>query len=375
MSFIQNNSLLILNVRPGEMMESQSGIQMHNPKIFGRLENNDCKKDIAFIVIHPTSNFMAHYLFEPFNKRNLSLLGLNTRYMGNDTMLLMERAIQDLGAGVKYLREQNYKKIILIGNSGGGALVAMYQEQAENLTIKTTPDNLTIDLENGDLPKADGIVLLCAHPGRAFTLTDWIDPSITNEQDLFSHDPTIDMYNTDNGPKYETEWLLNYRKVQRDRNDYLTDWVISRLDEMDQSVASDQAFIVHRTMADPRFLDLSLDPNDREPGTIWGDPKQINYAANNIGRFTTLRSFLSQWSMRLSRANGPKCLSNTTVPVLNVNFTADKCVFPSQIEMWSKACGDRCTDYSLKGAEHYPHHTPNKIDELSDVIAEWTEEI
>ena len=57
MSFIQNNSLLILNVRPGEMMESQSGIQMHNPKIFGRLEKNDCKKDIAFIIIHPTCYF------------------------------------------------------------------------------------------------------------------------------------------------------------------------------------------------------------------------------------------------------------------------------------------------------------------------------
>ena len=115
MSIEHNDSLLILNVRRGEMMESQSGIQMHNPKIFGRLENNRPEKDLAFIIIHPTSNFMAHYLFEPFNKRNLSLLGLNTRYIGNDTMLLMERAIQDLGAGVKYLRKQGYKKIILIG--------------------------------------------------------------------------------------------------------------------------------------------------------------------------------------------------------------------------------------------------------------------
>ena len=375
MSIEHNDSLLILNVRRGEMMESQSGIQMHNPKIFGRLENNRPEKDLAFIIIHPTSNFMAHYLFEPFNKRSLSLLGLNTRYIGNDTMLLMERAIQDLGAGVKYLRKQGYKKIILIGNSGGGALVSMYQEQAENLTIKTTPDNLFIDLKNEDLPKADGIILLCAHPGRAYTLTDWIDPAVTNEQDLFSHDPSIDMYNTNNGPKYKKKWLSNYRKVQLDRNNRLTDWVISRLDKMDHSVASDQAFIIHRTMADPRFLDLSLDPNDREPGTIWGDPKKINYAANNIGRFTTLRSFLSQWSVRLSRADGPKCLSNTTIPVLNVNFTADKCVFPSQIEMWSKACGNRCTNYNLKGAEHYPHNTPDKIDELSNLITDWSDQI
>jgi hypothetical protein len=28
----------------------------------------------------------------------------------------------------------------------------------------------------------------------------------------------------------------------------------------------ERPFIVHRTLADPRFLDPALDPNDRRPG-------------------------------------------------------------------------------------------------------------
>jgi len=132
-------------------------------------------------------------------------------------------------------------------------------------------------------------------------------------------------------------------------------------------------------MADPRFLDLSLDPNDRDEGTIWGDPKAINYAANNIGRFTTLRSFLSQWSKRLSRADGPKCLAATTVPILNVDYTADKCVFPSQIRSWSDAAEQnhpgRLNEYALTDTGHYPHETPEKIEELCDLLVDWADKI
>ena len=370
-----NGELLILSVRHGGMMESQSGIQQNAPKIFGRLESAGCDDNTAFVVIHPTSNFMAHYLFDPLKQRRRALLGLNTRYMANDSMLLMERAIQDLGAGIRHLRDRGYEKIILLGNSGGGALAAMYQEQAEHLTITTTPDGRPIDLTAEDFPPVDGIALLCAHPGRAHTLTDWIDPAITDEHDLLSVAPALDMYNPENGPPYDAAWLSTYRAAQLARNERLTDWVLGRLEVVAGTPASDHAFVVHRTMADPRFLDLSLDPNDRDTGTIWGEAKPINYAANNIGRFTTLRSFLSQWSLRLSRADGPKCLANTSVPVLNVDYTEDKCVFPSQIKMWSDAAAGRCTDYALKGVGHYPHERPEKIEEVCDLLVDWADQI
>ena len=372
-----NGELLVLSVRQGGHMESQSGLQMNAPKIFGRLAADGCDPKTAFVVIHPTSNFMAHYMFDPLHRRGRALLGLNTRYIANDTMLLMERAIQDLGAGIRELRGRGYDKIVLVGNSGGGALAAMYQDQAENLTIETTPDGRAIEIAPEDLPPIDGIALLCAHPGRAVTLREWIDAAVTDEADLLATDAGLDMYNPDNGPPYDADWLARYRDAQQARCDRLTDWVLARLDELDRGgdahPARDQAFVVNRTMADPRFLDLSLDANDREAGTLWGDARTVNYAANNIGRFTTLRSFLSQWSPRTSRADGPDCLSRTSVPVLNVEYSADNAVFPSQVRAWAAAAEGRVTDHVLKGAPHYLHAHPHFIEEVADVLVQWAD--
>lgn len=372
-----NGELLVLSVRQGGHMESQSGLQMNAPKIFGRLAADGCDPKTAFVVIHPTSNFMAHYMFDPLQRRGRALLGLNTRYIANDTMLLMERAIQDLGAGIRELRGRGYDKIVLLGNSGGGALAAMYQDQAENLTIETTPDGRAIEIAPEDLPPIDGIALLCAHPGRAVTLREWIDAAVIDEADLLATDAGLDMYNPDNGPPYGADWLARYRDAQQARCDRLTDWVLARLDELaqggDAHPARDQAFVVNRTMADPRFLDLSLDANDREAGTLWGDARTVNYAANNIGRFTTLRSFLSQWSPRTSRADGPDCLSRTSVPVLNVEYSADNAVFPSQVRAWAAAAEGRVTDHVLKGAPHYLHAHPHFIEEVADVLVQWAD--
>ena len=83
---------------------------------------------------------MGHYLIGPLAERGICCMGLNSRYMGNDTVLLMERAIQDLGAGVQFLRAAGYEKVVLIGNSGGAALASFYQAQAEKLTAHHFPD-------------------------------------------------------------------------------------------------------------------------------------------------------------------------------------------------------------------------------------------
>lgn len=366
----------MLDVGRGAAMESQSGLQMLFPKIYGRFADEGCDRKLAFLVMHPASNFMGHYLIEPLARRRRAILALNSRYVANDTMLLLERAIQDLGAGVRFLRDRGYERVVLIGNSGGGALAALYQAQAEKLTIATTPDGRPIDLRPEHLPPADAVALVCAHPGRAFTLTDWLDPSVLREDDLLGADPDLDMYNPANGPPYDPAWLDRYRARQRRRNEDLTDWCVRRIRALETAPnprALDEAFVVHRTMADPRFLDLTLDPSDRAPGTVWGPPREVNYAPNNIGRFTTLRSFLSQWSFSHSRGDGPARLAETTVPVLNVDFTADQIVFPSQIRAWSAAAKGRVEDAAIGGVNHYPQTDPGAVERLADILAEWAD--
>src|SRR6266436_3201339 len=253
------SSLVMLDVAPGAALESLSGIQSHNPRIYGRIEYAGQSQDVAYLVIHPTNNFMGHYLMEPVRDRGRTILALNTRYLGNDTMLLMERAIQDLGAGVSFLRRRGFKRIVLIGNSGGASLVALYQQQAERLSISHTPDGRPIDLKVEDLPPADAVVLLAGHCGRPFALTDSLDPSVTGEHDSASTDPALDMFNPENGPPYAQSWLRRYREAQLARNERLTDKALKSIADAasDALGAASQAFVVRRTNADPRTLDLS----------------------------------------------------------------------------------------------------------------------
>jgi pimeloyl-ACP methyl ester carboxylesterase len=126
---------------------------------------------------------------------------------------------------------------------------------------------------------------------------------------------------------------------------------------------------VHRTLADPRCLDVSIDPNDRPPNmTVWGPPRAQNYAANSMGRFTTLTAFLSQWA-RCSRADGPITLARTSVPVLLIEHTADASTFPSDHDTWAEAAGARVTRRQLKGGTHYLTGQPELIAQLADEIS------
>lgn len=371
----QFGRLVGIDVKPGGPGDSQSGLNLLNPRIWGRLADERCGRELAFVVIHPSSNFHGHYLVGPLERRGCALLALNTRYAGNDATLLMERCIQDLGAGVAFLRQQGYRKVVLIGNSGGGSLAAFYQAQAERLTIRDTPDGRPIDLEPEDLPPADGLAFCAAHPGRAQVLTDWLDPSVTDEADMLAADAALDMFNPKNGPPFEREWLKRYRAAQLARNERITRWALERLSALDADRdperPKDAAFLVFRTAADPRFVDLSLDPSDRKAGTTRGSARASNYGVMHTGRICSLRSWLSQWSVRLSRAGGPENLERTSVPVLSVTYSADPVVFPSQVEEYTAAARRRASAHTLKGATHHMHGQPELVERLSDLLVDW----
>lgn len=363
---------IVIDVRAGAAHESQSGLQMNRPRIWG-VFNRVPSSRVAAMVIHPTSNFMGHYLLEPLGRRGIPTLGLNTRYAGNDVSLLFERAIQDLGAGVKWLRGQGFDAIVLIGNSGGGSLVSLYQAQAEHLDITATPAGDPIDLLPADLPPAQGIVLAAAHLGRSRTLEKWIDPSVIDESDVLSADPELDMFNPRNGPPYSKDFLARYRAAQIARLTRLEQWAKAKLRQLRATPSNprDMPFIVHRTVADPRCADPAIEPNDRAPMmTLWGPPRAQNYAVNAFARYTSLTSFLSQWAL-CSRADGPASLACTSVPVLLMEHTADSSVFPGDNDTWAQAAAGRVRRHKLQGATHYMVGQDNLIESLADEISEF----
>jgi pimeloyl-ACP methyl ester carboxylesterase len=356
---------------------ARSGVQ---PRIFARLADENCGRDVAFLLAHPAANFAQHYLIEPLQARGRAALGLCTRYLNNDSQLLMERVIQDIGAGVAFLRDQGFERIVLLGNSGGGAIASLYQAQAEHLTIAATPDGRPIDLRREDFPPADAIALASVHTSRAHQLRDGIDPALLDEADPLGIDPGLDLFNPANGPPFVAAWLERWQAARAARYRRLNDWVRARLRYLEARRGPesfpDEAFVIPRSYARAETLDPAIDPNDRPIGvTIWGDPVVTNTGPTGLARYTSLRSFLSQWGAD-SRADGPARLAETSVPVLNVIFSADEGIFPSETQLYSAAAEGRCTDYVLRGARHFVARQPDGarlVGELADTIVHWAE--
>src|SRR6185437_6499235 len=371
--------IVAISMRPSNIPEVGQGVQeMINPKVYGRFSDEGCSKDVAYLVLHPAVSFWNHYLVEPLNERRSAILALNSRAVNNDSTLLMERVIQDVGAGVRFLREEGYKKIVLIANSAGGPVMSLYQSQAEHLTIKSTPDGDPYDIIADDLPRADAIALVGAHLGRAQKFRVTLDPSLLSEQDPFGTDPALDMFNPENKPPYDRDWLKRYRAAQKARQERITAWVLAKLRELrdphGRQLTRDMGFVIYRTYANPATLDSTIDPNDRPSGTIFGNAQAVNYAAAMYGRFSTLTPYLSQWS-ELTIADGPNRIAETSVPVINVRFSADQGTFPTETAIYSTVCGARCEDYTLKGARHFPFKQkegPRLVNELADVLVDWT---
>ena len=385
---LRERRLAAIDVKPGAAMESQSGLQMLRPRIYGAYEapsgspGGGARSRTGAIVMHPTSNFMGHYLIAPLAERGIACLGLNSRYVGNDTVLLMERVLQDLGAGVKFMREAlGCERVVLVGNSGGAALAAYYQAEAERFTATTMVDGDPTHIVAADLPPVDAVALCAAHEGRSHLLARWIDPSVVDEHDGLAVDPALDMYDPANwadggaaAPRFAPAFLARFAAAQRGRRDRVEARVRARLAELRAIAAGprDEAFIVYRTHADPRCLDLSLDANDRRRGSVWGDARAVNFSANAMGRTTSLTAFLSQWSSA-SRAGGPENLARTSVPALLLTYTADQSTFPSTRDAWLAAGGDRIRNVDIVGGDHYLAGRVDLQSRVADEIAAFAE--
>jgi len=386
---MRERRLAAIDVRAGAAMESQSGLQMLRPRIYGAYEEaarthvrGGRGARVGAIVMHPTSNFMGHYLIAPLAERGITCLGLNSRFAGNDTVLVVERVLQDLGAGVRFMRETlGCARVVLVGNSGGAALAAYYQAEAERFTATTLVDGDPSGLVASDLPRVDGIALCAAHEGRAHLLVRWIDPAVVDEHDVLATDASLDMYDArhwldgaDRPPRYAPAFLERFAAAQRARRDRIEARVRARLAELRATAHGprDEAFVVHRTHADPRCLDLTLDANDRKAGSVWGDARAVNCAANAMGRTTSLVAFLSQWSSA-SRAGGPENLARTSPPVLLLTYTADQSTFPSTRAAWLAAAPGRIRNVDIVCGDHYLAGRADLQQRVADEIAAFAE--
>ncbi|HWP58660.1 MAG TPA: hypothetical protein VNL14_12285 [Candidatus Acidoferrales bacterium] len=327
------------------------------------------------LSMHPGSHGFRHFSLDGLGEVGLAALRLRSRFAGDDSTLIMEEVMLDIAAGVKFLREWGCKKVALFGHSGGGPLMAFYQSQAESPDVTATPAGDPPDLTKAELPKADAIVTSGAHLGRHRSLAARIDPAAVDETDPFATDADLDMYNPKNGPPYTQEFLTRYRAAQLARMERITSWAQAKLDgikKINHPVMRDLPFIVWRTEADPLYLDPTIEPNERTLGNNRGDDTfALNYAPKAQGRFTTLRSWLSQWSYSTANADTLKHIARIDVPLLVTHGTADRSPMSHARKIYDAAGTRDKTLYWAKGATHYYRGQNDLLLRTCATIKEW----
>jgi len=334
----------------------------------------------AIVFTHPIGSGSFLPMVTALAAAGHDVLYVNPRYRGNDTALIMEKCIADLGAALKDAKTRfGYEQYIMGGWSGGGSMSLFYQDQAENPTITHTPAGDAYDLTGMDLPPVDGIMLLAAHVSRAHTLTEWMDPSILDENKPFERDLELNIYDpkSPNQPSYSEAFVTKFRDAQLARNRRITAWVKDELASLKAAGEdnAERAFVVHGTMADVRWTDPTQDPSDRRPHECYlGEPKVANDGPVGLARFTTLRSWLSQWSFDDTNATGLGNAERISCPVLLINNTGDLACTPSHAKRLFEAVGHDDKEYhDIKGADHYYIERPDLMGEAVQLCSEWIE--
>lgn len=288
------------------------------------------------MLMHPNVSFLHHYAAIPLARRGFAVFAADSRYAGNDAALLMPQVSLDLGAAIAAMKER-FERVVLLGNSGGGALSAWHLAEHPGA--------------------AAALILLNAHRGRAQVLTDWLDPLL----------PGLSIFDERNGPPFSPDFVVRYRAAQKQRNRRISDWARSR------SAVKDEAFVVVRTAADPRMLDLSLDPSDRQVGTYQGpDVRAYNESPTGLARFTTCRSWLSQWALDDSVAAAEPSLAKCTVPALVVQGTADQGIYPGDAQaLFDAIAAEDKQLHWVKGGSHYFVGQPYLQEQVFDLVQGW----
>jgi len=299
----------------------------------------------VLILMHPSGRLNLLPFVHALARAGIHILTFGSRYCGNDSMLILEDCIKDLEQVVRHARTTlGYEKVVLSGWSGGGPLAAMYQAEAE--------------LKGGGMLSANALLLIASHHGRAATLTEWLDPSYQLCDETQGRLPNFNIWTN---PK-TSSFLTRFKKAQIERNHRITNYVLKRLDSLG---GEDRGLLIEGTMANPFF-------ESHPEGGFMGDTRWMNTAPHGLARFTTLKSWLSQWSLSHSKGDALRLLPNISIPSLVIVNELDNATPPKTSKrLYEVIQSTQKCIYEIKGANHYYEGQPQLAAEAASITAKF----
>lgn len=311
---------------------------------------NNPRPKVAVIAAHPRVDFSQHYAFPALLRAGYLCIGANLRSLNNDVNCVHEPLPIDLAAYVNYLKDvRGVEKVVWLGNPGGGSLGCFYQQQA-----KLAPAGRPIPLADVAMPAFDAMMITAAHTGQGLIINEVIDPSVIDEHNPMLTDASLDMYDPANGFRpapewthYDREFYARFRAAQLAR--------VARIDNLARAMIAERergealcnlpgfesapialqraamqrgtfmpVLVTYRTMANPHYVDNTIDPSNRGYGSLLSDrPDIMNFQLLGFARLQTPDAWLSTWSGLSSNANLLKTATSVTEPVVVVHAGRD----------------------------------------------------
>lgn len=220
-----------------------------NGVLYSPPQEEDCKKTVV-LAMHSDSDYLCFPGGEALARNGYRTLCANVE-RPEETL---EKKLLDVKACAEYLRSlPGVEKLVILGHSGGATLMSCYQAAAENGANYFRDEHRIVPLgEVGELPAADGILLIDSNWGNgAMTLLS-IDPAVIEEGCGIKLDPAFDLADPKNGfdpegSRYPETFVKRYQKAQAARNERLIDAALMRLEAINAgrgAYADDEPWIV-----------------------------------------------------------------------------------------------------------------------------------
>ena len=353
---------------------------------------------IALVLSHPDGNTFNSIPAIEMAKRGYRVLTVNHHGDTDDLVVLA----QPISRAITYLRTlAGVQRVVIMGHSGGGHLVAWYQNVAEHGPAACQGSHELYPCDGKGLTglaRPDGIIMLDATLG-AFHEMSAVDPAVDGDKRI----PALDMFSAANGydatagrATYSPEFAKRFYAAQAARNTSIVDSAVARFNALRQGYGqfTDDEPLLIRGMGedaagarlyqpDPSFAAHTKKPHTllktdgTQPVVIVNSvrpPMGQQYAKeldtlDVMSQNTTLRRFLAHSAIRTNAdfaitaddivgvdwgsavTATPANAEGITVPALIVSNTCHYLIVPDEIVFNHLAAKDKTLAY-VEGSTH-----------------------